>query len=52
MGKLNKYKVNSDDEQEDNAFEAEVETEIEVEVEEQQATDPRWDELKKILDNN
>ena len=52
MGKLNKHKVNSDDEQEDNAFEAEVETEIEVEVEEQQATDPRWDELKKILDNN
>lgn len=52
MGKLNKHlKTTPGEEQEDEVFEASVEEEIE-EVEEQQATDPRWNELKKILDNN
>ena len=50
MGKLNKHlKTTSDDE--DTTFESSVEEQIE-EVEEEQAVDPRWNEFKKILDNN
>lgn len=51
MGKLNKHlKTTSDDESED-TFESSIEEGIE-EVGEEQTTDPRWNELKKILDNN
>lgn len=52
MGKLSKHmKSSPEDEADDEIFESSVEEDME-EVETQEATDPRWDELKKILDNN
>lgn len=51
MGKLNKHLRTTPDDESEDAFDSSVEEDIEV-VEEEQATDPRWNELKKILDNN
>ena len=53
MGKLNKHlKTSANEEQEEEVFDTTVEEEGIEEVEEQQTADPRWNELKKILDNN
>ncbi|MEG2151206.1 MAG: DUF177 domain-containing protein [Bacteroidaceae bacterium] len=54
MGKLSKHlRTNSEEEQEEDSFESSPVDDSEVEsVEMQEETDPRWNELKKILDNN
>lgn len=53
--KLNKHmKADLDDENSDDSFMADTEEELPTSVGEEGLveTDPRWDELKKILDNN
>ncbi len=56
MGKLSKHlKTNSSDESEEGGFmeePEELDTEIGDVEDENPETDPRWNELKKILDNN
>jgi len=51
MGKLSKHMKTTSDDQEEDVFDGSVEDDME-EAEEPKANDPRWDELKKILDNN
>lgn len=49
-GKLNKHLRTDADEEKDEEFE--VSDDIIIEDDNEQQTDPRWNELKKILDNN
>lgn len=51
MGKLNKHLKTTPDDEEEGIFDSSMDK-SEEELEEQQSIDPRWNELKKILDNN
>ena len=51
VGKLNKHLKSTPDEQDEEAYETAGEDET-IEEDTQETVDPRWNELKKILDNN
>lgn len=51
-GKLNKHLRTTSDEEKEDDFDDSLSVDIEVEEESETPVDPRWNDLKKILDNN
>lgn len=50
--KLHKHMSRSDEEEDNSFIEDESETPVDDDTEDDVPTDPRWDELKKLIDNN